>query len=105
MNVIYSSFLQARETLSEIPNQFTSFMKANNIKPNPPPLRHQRSQASFQPNQGMDCTFTAYVPMATCRWMKIEKIYLTNTEGVPNPIPSSTKEGERVLYCDIQNAE
>ena len=46
-------YLQARETLAEIPNQFTSFMKTNNIKPNPPPLRHQQSAASFQPNHGM----------------------------------------------------
>lgn len=38
-----ANFSLARETLAEIPGQLTSFMKVNNIRPNPPPLRHQRS--------------------------------------------------------------
>ena len=43
--------MQARETLAEIPDQFTSFMKVQGIKPNPPPLRKQRSSISVQPGQ------------------------------------------------------
>ena len=36
-------YVQARETLAEIPEQLTSFMKTQRIHPNPPPLRQQQS--------------------------------------------------------------
>jgi hypothetical protein len=38
-----ANFSLARETLAEIPEQFISFMKANGIRPNPPPLKKQAS--------------------------------------------------------------
>jgi hypothetical protein len=38
-----ANFSLARETLAEIPQQLTSFMKAQNIRPNPPSLRHRQS--------------------------------------------------------------
>ena len=38
-----SLFLQARETLAEIPEQFLSYMRTNGIRPNPPPLKKQQS--------------------------------------------------------------
>ncbi|XP_064406207.1 copine-9-like isoform X1 [Halichondria panicea] len=38
-----ADFSLARETLAEIPGQLTSFMKANGLKPNPPPLRTRHS--------------------------------------------------------------
>ncbi|KAL5473572.1 hypothetical protein EMCRGX_G028068 [Ephydatia muelleri] len=39
----------ARETLAEIPGQLIAFMKANNIKPNPPILRRQETTVYGQP--------------------------------------------------------
>ncbi|KAL5473555.1 hypothetical protein EMCRGX_G028048 [Ephydatia muelleri] len=43
----------ARETLAEIPGQLTAFMKANNIKPNPPILRRQETTVYGQPDTGL----------------------------------------------------
>ena len=45
------SVLQARETLAEIPGQLIAFMKANNIKPNPPILRRHETTVYGQPGE------------------------------------------------------
>ena len=42
--------IEARETLKEIPGQLVGFMKANNIKPNPPVLR--RSETTVYDHSG-----------------------------------------------------
>ena len=61
--------MQARETLAEIPDQFTSFMKTRGVKPNPPRLlRHQStiSHAPSPPPQGEDT-----VPACVCVCMYV----------------------------------
>ena len=52
ITIIMVYFCQAKETLAEIPGQFLSFMKSRGIKPNPPPLRHQRSSIMHSSPEG-----------------------------------------------------
>ena len=58
--------LQARETLAEIPSQFTAYMKANKIRPNPPPLRQQRSSFINAPGEATGESLSSYASVQLC---------------------------------------
>ncbi len=45
-----TNFSLSKETLAEIPNQLTSFMKSKGIKPNPPPLRRHETFSQGMPS-------------------------------------------------------
>lgn len=65
-------------------------------------VRPASNQIKVRMTVHLQCTCTYPWQHMSFGMIMEKNVFYTNT---PNPMPSSTKEGERVLYCDIQKTE